>query len=113
MILGTESIPLVEPVSSKKSRGSAQAQDLEPLDVENQKHGLPSGSNSQTQTFQPAMDNAQTSMQKSDSEVKQLKGALPEGFFDNKEADLRARGIKPVKPDVKYVPMLFMHTLMI
>nr|AAN62339.1 hypothetical protein [Citrus trifoliata] len=32
---------------------------------------------------------------------KQIKGALPEGFFDNKEADLLARGIKPVKPDVK------------
>ncbi|EXB55789.1 hypothetical protein L484_001594 [Morus notabilis] len=35
------------------------------------------------------------------SEAKQAKGALPEGFFDNKEADLLARGIKPVKPDVK------------
>lgn len=31
----------------------------------------------------------------------QLKGALPEGFFDNKEADLRARGIEPIKPDIK------------
>lgn len=34
-------------------------------------------------------------------EVKQAKGALPEGFFDNKDADLRARGIRPVKIDVK------------
>ncbi|EEF41988.1 Coiled-coil domain-containing protein, putative [Ricinus communis] len=33
--------------------------------------------------------------------MKQVKGALPEGFFDDKEADLRARGIKLVKPDVK------------
>ncbi|KAL6200878.1 hypothetical protein ACLB2K_024593 [Fragaria x ananassa] len=35
------------------------------------------------------------------SQSKQTKGALPEGFFDNKEADLSARGIKIVKPDVK------------
>ncbi|KAL4204201.1 hypothetical protein AMTRI_Chr01g130930 [Amborella trichopoda] len=28
-------------------------------------------------------------------ETKQVKGALPEGFFDNKDADLRARGIEP------------------
>lgn len=35
------------------------------------------------------------------SGTKQIKGALPEGFFDNKEADLRARGIEPIKPDVK------------
>ncbi|KAJ4978996.1 hypothetical protein NE237_009776 [Protea cynaroides] len=35
------------------------------------------------------------------SEVKQIKGALPEGFFDNKDADLRARGIEPVKIDIK------------
>ncbi|KAJ4750922.1 Zinc finger protein 830-like protein [Rhynchospora pubera] len=28
------------------------------------------------------------------------KGALPEGFFDNKDADLRARGIQPVKVDI-------------
>lgn len=34
-------------------------------------------------------------------EMKQAKGALPEGFFDNKDADFRARGIKPVKIDVK------------
>ncbi|KAL2521901.1 zinc ion binding [Forsythia ovata] len=36
-----------------------------------------------------------------DSEAKKVKGPLPEGFFDDKDADLRARGITPVKPDVK------------
>ncbi|XP_010255235.1 PREDICTED: zinc finger protein 830 [Nelumbo nucifera] len=35
------------------------------------------------------------------TELKQAKGALPEGFFDNKDADLRARGIEPVKVDIK------------
>ncbi|CAJ1953085.1 unnamed protein product [Sphenostylis stenocarpa] len=44
---------------------------------------------------------SQTSVKTADTEVKQVKGSLPEGFFDNKEADLRARGIKLVKPDVK------------
>lgn len=35
------------------------------------------------------------------SETKQSKKSLPEGFFDDKDADLRARGITPVKLDVK------------
>ena len=52
------------------------------------------------ETIKPARELTQTS-QRTGSEAKQVKGALPEGFFDNKEADLRARGIKPVKPDVK------------
>ena len=30
-----------------------------------------------------------------------VNGALPQGFFDDKNADLRARGIQPVKVDVK------------
>ncbi|KAL9262990.1 ABA AND ROS SENSITIVE 1-like protein [Drosera capensis] len=34
-------------------------------------------------------------------EAAPMKGALPQGFFDNKDADLRARGIEPVKPDIK------------
>ncbi|KAL2548119.1 Mitogen-activated protein kinase kinase 4-like [Forsythia ovata] len=33
------------------------------------------------------------------SEAKKVKGPLPEGFFDDKDVDLRARGITPVKPD--------------
>lgn len=33
-------------------------------------------------------------------QLKQVKGALPAGFFDNKDADLRARGIEPVKVDI-------------
>ncbi|KAI4299627.1 hypothetical protein L6164_033065 [Bauhinia variegata] len=42
-----------------------------------------------------------TGMSAKNQEKEKGKGTLPEGFFDNKEADLRARGIKPVKPDVK------------
>ncbi|XP_009355134.2 protein ABA AND ROS SENSITIVE 1 [Pyrus x bretschneideri] len=55
----------------------------------------------QTRNIEPARDLTQTSSQVVSSEAKQIKGALPEGFFDNKEADLSARGIKPVKLDVK------------
>ncbi|TQD89821.1 hypothetical protein C1H46_024645, partial [Malus baccata] len=55
----------------------------------------------QTRNIEPARDVTQTSSQVASSEAKQIKGALPERFFDNKEADLSTRGIKPVKPDVK------------
>lgn len=63
--------------------------------METQKYKMPTGSSAQ-----PARELIQTS-KITGSEAKQAKGALPEGFFDNKEADLLARGIKPVKPDVK------------
>ena len=55
----------------------------------------------ETRKIEPVRDLTRTSSQISSSEAKQIKGALPEGFFDNKEADLSARGIKLVKPDVK------------
>lgn len=48
---------------------------------------------------QPPGENANTKL--SVLENRQVKGALPEGFFDNKDADLRARGITPVKLDIK------------
>ncbi|KAM2595268.1 hypothetical protein TB2_039845 [Malus domestica] len=54
----------------------------------------------QTRNIEPARDLTQTSSQIASSEAKQIKGALPEGFFDNKEADLSARGIKPGKQDL-------------
>lgn len=55
----------------------------------------------QSKVNQATVEAKQTSVKTIDAEIKQGKGALPEGFFDNKEADLRARGIKLVKPDVK------------
>ncbi|KAF9625125.1 hypothetical protein IFM89_019214 [Coptis chinensis] len=39
-------------------------------------------------------EDAHTKMDVVGSEVKQVKGALPEGFFDNKDADQRAHGIE-------------------
>lgn len=50
---------------------------------------------------QPSKENGQPPKLNTLSDSKQSKGALPEGFFDDKDADLRARGITPVKPDVK------------
>ncbi|XP_045828982.1 protein ABA AND ROS SENSITIVE 1 [Trifolium pratense] len=55
----------------------------------------------QSKVNQATVEAKKTSVKTIDAETKQGKGALPEGFFDNKEADLRARGIKLVKPDVK------------
>ncbi|KAE8696134.1 STELAR K+ outward rectifier isoform 1 [Hibiscus syriacus] len=51
--------------------------------------------------MKPPRENTQASEEASAPETKQVKGALPEGFFDNKEADLHARGVKLVKIDVK------------
>ncbi|XP_004288601.1 PREDICTED: zinc finger protein 830 [Fragaria vesca subsp. vesca] len=55
----------------------------------------------QNRSIEPSGDFTQAASQSASSQAKQTKGALPEGFFDNKEADLSARGIKIVKPDVK------------
>ncbi|XP_062006269.1 protein ABA AND ROS SENSITIVE 1 [Rosa rugosa] len=55
----------------------------------------------QNRSVEPSGDLTKAASQISSPQAKQMKGALPEGFFDNKEADLSARGIKLVKPDVK------------
>ncbi|XP_073155263.1 protein ABA AND ROS SENSITIVE 1 [Henckelia pumila] len=55
----------------------------------------------QNPEFQTSKDFRQGSEIAVGIEDKQVRGALPEGFFDDKDSDLRARGITPVKPDVK------------
>ncbi|XP_022983328.1 zinc finger protein 830-like [Cucurbita maxima] len=62
---------------------------------------LRSGSIAQSEAITKASDLGKKSSMNVGSEGKQIKGSLPEGFFDDKEADLRAHGIKLVKPDVK------------
>ncbi|TXG57436.1 hypothetical protein EZV62_018749 [Acer yangbiense] len=75
------------------------------LTLANQKDGL-------SDKIQPGGEVEEKPMAEvADSETKQTKGALPEGFFDNKEADLRARGIKIVKPDVKNLKKLIQEDL--
>ncbi|GFP94888.1 zinc finger protein 830 [Phtheirospermum japonicum] len=58
-----------------------------------------------TQTRNPEVqvskDSKKVSGTATNLDSKQVKGELPAGFFDDKDSDLRARGIKPVKPDVK------------
>ncbi|KAL2499035.1 zinc ion binding [Abeliophyllum distichum] len=51
--------------------------------------------------IQASKEIRQVSKVADDSEAKKVKGTLPEGFFDDKDTDLRARDITPVKPDVK------------
>ncbi|CAL9062475.1 protein ABA AND ROS SENSITIVE 1 [Musa acuminata AAA Group] len=51
-------------------------------------------------TLDSSNQTSQASKKIDGSDTKQVKGALPEGFFDNKDADLRARGIEPVKVDI-------------
>lgn len=71
-------------------------------DLENEKGNFHANNTAQSKvSSQAAMETRQTSVKTADKETKPVKEALPEGFFDNKEADLRARGIKPVKPDIK------------
>nr|AFK44197.1 unknown [Lotus japonicus] len=71
-------------------------------DLENEKGNFHANNTAQSKvSSQAAMETRQTSDKTADKETKPVKEALPEGFFDNKEADLRARGIKPVRPDIK------------
>ncbi|KAK4278047.1 hypothetical protein QN277_015946 [Acacia crassicarpa] len=93
-----DSIRLVDPDSNKRIVTSTQSQ---ALNSEKLNGGLHSNNAAQPKGSQEAMETRQTSSTPADTGAKQVKGVLPEGFFDNKDADLRARGIKPVKPDVK------------
>ncbi|XP_031251651.1 zinc finger protein 830 [Pistacia vera] len=97
----TDSVKMVDPDSSRNSGGSAKTQATARLYSENKMDGLPISNATQTKKVQSARELSEKSTKMADSESKQPQGALPEGFFDNKEADLRARGINPVKPDVK------------
>ena len=86
--------------SSKKPAGSIQTKSTQSL-LEDETGGLARDNLLPTKKTEHAQGITNTPTEISDSQAKQGQGALPEGFFDNKEADLRARGIKLVKPDVK------------
>ncbi|KAH9715478.1 coiled-coil domain-containing protein 16 [Citrus sinensis] len=96
-----DSVKLVDPDSTKPSGVSAKTQALKSVVLENEMDELPNGNAVHAEKGQPFKEHPEKSKQNAGSEAKQIKGALPEGFFDNKDADLLARGIKPVKPDVK------------
>lgn len=63
--------------------------------------------------IRPAGERTSTSEEIAGSKMNQAKGALPEGFFDNKDADLGARGIKPVKPDIKCLHFCYLCIFML
>ncbi|XP_022716320.1 zinc finger protein 830 isoform X4 [Durio zibethinus] len=97
-------VKLPDPNSNKEPGISAQTHARESLYSENEKDGSPQNIAIQTKKTEPPVSRHVTVLETKQAtapETKQAKGALPEGFFDNKEADLRARGIKPVKIDVK------------
>ncbi|KAL9276643.1 hypothetical protein ACSQ67_025808 [Phaseolus vulgaris] len=70
------------------------------LNLEKEKGHFHDNKAAESNVSEASTESKQTSVKTTDTET-QVKGSLPEGFFDNKEADLRARGIKLVKPDVK------------
>lgn len=102
---GNDAVKFLDPDSYNKTGGSAsaQTQSMEPLESKNNLDRLSSSHSEKMgkSGIHHARDLNQTSGKIVGSETKEVKGALPEGFFDNKDADLRARGIVLVKPDVK------------
>ncbi|KAI8018996.1 Zinc finger protein 830 [Camellia lanceoleosa] len=100
---GMDATKLGNPNSYKKAGGSAQTRLTEPFNSESKIDEFSSAKvlESKMDEIQPDKEQMQTSKLIAGSETKQAKGALPEGFFDDKDADLRARGITPVKLDVK------------
>ncbi|KAF8369683.1 hypothetical protein HHK36_017032 [Tetracentron sinense] len=101
------SVKLVESDSSplvyEKTEHSALNHPMEPSNSENKldSSNVPTIQAKGESEIKPSIKLSHTSRKGVESDVKQVKGALPEGFFDNKDADLRARGIEPVKLDIK------------
>ncbi|MFS8016422.1 putative Zinc finger protein [Helianthus anomalus] len=83
----TSNAKLVEN-DNKKKVGSVKAQVAYPFDGDNKRVEASSGTVAEAETVGDEAQASQT-------------GALPAGFFDDKDADLRARGITPVKLDIK------------
>ena len=101
VLLGKDSLKSVETDLYKKTGASALPEERSSLNLVSEIDRLPSGNAGKAINIQPAGERTSKSEEIAGSKINQAKGALPEGFFDNKDADLRARGIKPVKPDIK------------
>ncbi|GMP25665.1 hypothetical protein CsSME_00002423 [Camellia sinensis var. sinensis] len=92
---------LGNPNSYNKPGGSAQTQVAEPFNSESKIDTLSGAKVVEGKTNEILPDRECTQISKiiAGSETKQAKGPLPEGFFDDEDADLRAHA--PVKLDVK------------
>lgn len=77
--------------SYKNSGASVKTNAMESCS-KNELDGSPSGHDIQTKRAENEITG---------SETMQVKGALPEGFFDDKETDLHAHDSEPVKPYFK------------
>ncbi|XVF75092.1 hypothetical protein PTKIN_Ptkin13bG0160500 [Pterospermum kingtungense] len=86
----SETVKSPNPNSNKKPRISAQTHAMESLYSENEKDGSPQDSAIQTRKTQPS-----ESMHVTRLETKQVKGSLPDDFFDKDESKLPVNGMKP------------------
>ncbi|KAF7128963.1 hypothetical protein RHSIM_Rhsim10G0180400 [Rhododendron simsii] len=95
--------PMENPNPFKKPGDSAQTRVVEPLNSESTRDAFSSAKVVEEKRIEIQGDGEQTWTTKivAGSETKETKKYLPEGFFDDKDADLRARGITPVKIDAK------------
>ncbi|OWM64371.1 zinc finger protein 830 [Punica granatum] len=84
-----------------KPGGLAHAQAGDSIRAEDDATGVRLDNVSMPSSSQSLGQISKVSKQNVPLEGKRGKGALPEGFFDNKDADLRARGVNPVKIDVR------------
>ncbi|KAJ8751515.1 hypothetical protein K2173_016745 [Erythroxylum novogranatense] len=98
--LGSDAVKSSD-LDASKTVGTSTHATTKESSFENKRNEPLNEINNQTTSFKQISDSLSAPEQSTGLESKQVKGALPEGFFDNKEADLRARGIKTVKPDVK------------
>lgn len=92
-------VRIVDPDSYKMSGASAQSQ-AKTLNLENKLDGLPCGKVSQTKSNQPERQAGQTSAEIAGSGTKQVKGVLPEGFFDSSQANLSVNSDKSTEEHV-------------
>ncbi|KAL6959623.1 hypothetical protein U1Q18_039777 [Sarracenia purpurea var. burkii] len=100
---GMDATKLGNPNSYEKPGNSAQTQVAESINPESKIDVFSSTKVLEREMIEIRADqkHTQTSKMAVGTESKQAKKALPEGFFDDKDADLRARGITPIKLDVK------------
>lgn len=85
--------------AKQKTGASAQSQ-AKTLNLENKLDGLPCGKVSQTKSNQPEREAGQTSADIAGSGTKQVKGVLPEGFFDSNQANLSVDSDKSTEEHV-------------
>ncbi|XP_017979407.1 PREDICTED: zinc finger protein 830 [Theobroma cacao] len=88
----TETVKLPDSNSNKKLGILAQTHAMESLYSEKEKDDPPQSSVTQTKKIQPPKSRQVTGL-----ETKQVRGSLPDDFFDKDEANLPVNGMKPAR----------------